>query len=284
MAVITASIGRSSLEKAILSVQQQSYPCQHYVFIDGKAHWQKVQPLIKKYPNVIFTLLPMNTGTTPTEEGYSRCNGAILAVAPYLVNEEVLCYLDDDNWYDRGHIRSLMAFMCQHQLDYAYSLRRLYRQDGTFLCDDDRYSLGFWRMPDYRNQFIVNNMLYDYIDIAQHLIDTNCFAIRRSLCFELAPSWYKGFCNDKYVTQQLFELTERIKGGCTAQRTVNYLFSLNAEERRQLLASQGEAYYHIFQQNMYDRILDMVAQDVKRQVPCPWLTPTIYYQGQLTPV
>ena len=55
VAVITTTIGRKTLEKAILSVRSQTYPCKHYVFVDGKQYWANVEPLLKKYPEVIFT-------------------------------------------------------------------------------------------------------------------------------------------------------------------------------------------------------------------------------------
>ncbi|HHF4949445.1 TPA: hypothetical protein ACPO3J_000702 [Haemophilus influenzae] len=35
VAVVTSTIGRPELSLAIKSVQNQTYPCKHYVFVDG---------------------------------------------------------------------------------------------------------------------------------------------------------------------------------------------------------------------------------------------------------
>ena len=35
VAVVTSTIGRPELALAIKSVQNQTYPCKHYVFVDG---------------------------------------------------------------------------------------------------------------------------------------------------------------------------------------------------------------------------------------------------------
>lgn len=228
----------------------------------------------------------MNTGAVPVQNGQSRGNGAILAAAPYLVTEDILCYLDDDNWYDEHHISTLVHFMLTHQLDYAYSLRRLYHQESyKFLCNDDRYSLGFWYTPNtYQFSFTLEDIQHNFIDSAPHLIDTNCIALARSCCFETCQEWYQGFCNDKYVTEKLFSLTQQIKGGCTGVRSVNYLFSLNRKDKEKLLKIKGKEYYKKYEQELYQHIIHIIEQDFKQNTPCPWLMPTIYYQGILARV
>ena len=62
VAIITSTIGRAELEQTILSVQNQSYSCKHYVFVDGEIFWHKAKAILDKYPNVIPIYLPMNTG------------------------------------------------------------------------------------------------------------------------------------------------------------------------------------------------------------------------------
>ncbi|MBV6529456.1 glycosyltransferase, partial [Ursidibacter maritimus] len=138
VAVITSTIGRSDLERAILSVRQQSYPCKHYVFVDGKQYHQQAKTILDKYPEVIVTYLPMNTGAN----GWT--NSSINAIAPFLVKEDVICYLDDDNWYEPNHVESGVKLLQNEEYDYAYSLRNLYTLDGEFLSPDSIESIGFY--------------------------------------------------------------------------------------------------------------------------------------------
>ncbi|VEI46842.1 glycosyltransferase [Actinobacillus equuli] len=78
VAIITSTIGRPHLERAILSVQQQSYTnCKHYVFVDGEQFFTNAKTIVEKYPHVVVTYLPMNTGAN----GWT--NSSINAIAPF---------------------------------------------------------------------------------------------------------------------------------------------------------------------------------------------------------
>lgn len=91
VAVVTSTIGRPELALAIESVQNQTYPCKHYVFVDGNIFWDKAKSILEQFPDVIPIYLPMNTGKNRI------LNGAINAAAAFLVEEDIICYLDDDN-------------------------------------------------------------------------------------------------------------------------------------------------------------------------------------------
>lgn len=62
VAVVTPTIGRSELERTIQSVQKQTYPCTHYVFVDGKPFFNDAKTILEKYPQVEPIYLPINTG------------------------------------------------------------------------------------------------------------------------------------------------------------------------------------------------------------------------------
>ena len=64
VAVVTSTIGRPELALAIESVQNQTYPCKHYVFVDGNIFWDKAKSILEQFPDVIPICLPMNTGKT----------------------------------------------------------------------------------------------------------------------------------------------------------------------------------------------------------------------------
>ena len=97
VAVVTSTIGRPELALAIKSVQNQTYPCKHYIFIDGNMFWDKAKSMLAQFPNVVPIYLPMNTGKNRI------LNGAINAAAAFLVEEDIICYLDDDNQLREDH-------------------------------------------------------------------------------------------------------------------------------------------------------------------------------------
>lgn len=138
VAIITSTIGRAELEQTILSVQNQSYSCKHYVFVDGEIFWHKAKAILDKYPNVIPIYLPMNTGKN------LMLNSSINAIAPFLVSEDIICYLDDDNRITKNHVETIVDEL-NTGVDFVYSLRSFYLSDGTFICRDDFQSLGNWR-------------------------------------------------------------------------------------------------------------------------------------------
>lgn len=266
VAVVTTTIGRPELEQAIISVQEQTYPCQHYVFVDGKQHWEKVKHLEAKYPNVIFTFLPMNTG------GENNIgNGAIHAILPYLLKEEIFCFLDDDNWYEPDHVEHLANMIEQHDLDYAYSLRKLYTPDYRFLCNDNWESLGYWFVNVDEYYYWENKRTHFFNKNNPHLVDTNCYGITRKIAFDLSKEWFSGVINDKRVFAKLIKMNA--KGGCTAQTTVNYKLNLRITVIGENELPDRELWNFIKQK------CEQVAQEKQ-----PWMVPTLYIDGELVVV
>ena len=47
--VVTSTIGHPELSLAIKSVQNQTYPCKHYVFVDGNIFWDKAKSIFIEY-------------------------------------------------------------------------------------------------------------------------------------------------------------------------------------------------------------------------------------------
>lgn len=118
VAVITSSIGRPELTKAISSVKQQTYPCKHYIFVDGAQFEEQVRAIVGSDPDLVVTYLPMNTGAN------GWVNSSINAIAPFfLVKEYIICYLDDDNWYEPNHIEVVVNALEKNKADFTYSLR-----------------------------------------------------------------------------------------------------------------------------------------------------------------
>lgn len=220
VAVITSTIGRPELEIAIQSVQAQTYPCTHYVFVDGEQYFAAAQTILEKYPNVTAIYLPMNTGAN----GWT--NSAINAIAPFLVKEDVLCYLDDDNWYQPNHVATCVARLDETGADYVYALRNLYSPSKEFICEDCFESIGYYQnRVEYPLEFrvTVDGVAIDLchrLFKARH-IDTNCYAMRKQTAIAVSSYWYSGLHNDTNVFEQLIEAG--IHGKCTKHFTVNYI-------------------------------------------------------------
>jgi glycosyltransferase involved in cell wall biosynthesis len=101
VAVVTPTIGSDYLEKCVKSIQNQTYEnLTHYIFIDGLEHDKKVQEIIKNY-DVSQVLLEENVG----KGWYGH---RVYAACSYLVNADVICYLDEDNWFEPNHVETLV--------------------------------------------------------------------------------------------------------------------------------------------------------------------------------
>ncbi len=220
-AVVTPTIGRPELERAILSVRAQTYPCRHYVFVDGVQYADAVRPLQQKYPEVVFVFLPFNTGAG------GWCNSRIIAAASCLLGEDILCFLDDDNWYLPEHVAALAKLLAGNRdLDFAYSLRSFYDTDGSLICDDHWESLGFYRhgLNSVGLSVELNGKPFrEKLGIQQRLlVDTNCYAFRRDAAVSLAPVWLiDGRSNDANVFRAV--LDKRLKGSCSGCFSVCYV-------------------------------------------------------------
>jgi GT2 family glycosyltransferase len=92
VAVVTSTQGRNTICKAIESVRDQSYEgkVKHYVFAHGQPYHVKVDILLEDYPYVEGVYLPNANG------GGGLAMAPVFAAAPYIVNEDVVFFLDDD--------------------------------------------------------------------------------------------------------------------------------------------------------------------------------------------
>ena len=191
VAVITATTGRDTLKKAAESVAAQTYPCQHYVFWDG------VEPNVELPEKAYSIKLPIATGAN------KMMNGGICAAAAFLVKEDYICFLDDDNWFEPNHVESLMSVIGDNV--YAYSLRNLIDSDGSFYCRDDGEAIGHYG----------------------DLVDVNCYMFHRHLATQLAPCWYhtngEVMVGDRVVWDTLIK--NKVPYAASGKYTVNYMIS-----------------------------------------------------------
>lgn len=193
VAIVTASTGRATLQKTLDSVAAQTHPCQHYVIFDGPLSGDARNDV--KLPRQVETIfIPKRTGAN------GIMNGCILAAAPFLITEDYLCYLDDDNWFDDDHVESLVNVI--EDKAYAYSLRNIVEPDGTFFARDDGEAIGHHG----------------------NLVDANCFMFRREVAQGVASLWPRNngtnCIGDRYVWDLL--KTHNTPWAATGKYTVNY--------------------------------------------------------------
>lgn len=253
VAVVTSTIGRPELERCIQSIKNQTYPCQHYIFVDGKQFEKQAKKYLKKYSDIIVTYLPMNTGAN----GWT--NSSVNAIAPFLVKEDIIFHLDDDNWYEADHIERCMDTFEKTGADYVYALRKLYTPEGEFICEDFVESIGFYQNKiNYPLEFNINfngKAFNLYHQTNRTLIDTNCYAFKRELAILISSSWYSGWANDFTVFKKLIELNA--KYACSNAFTVNYTMDL--------LKTNSSIDWFITELNMSEQDIRKLLIDIARQ-------------------
>ena len=217
VAIVTPTIGSEHLVRCVDSVDKQTYSdLTHYVFIDGEQSELSVIDKIEGATKVKKIVLEENVGKGwYGHRVYSACS--------FLVNADVICYLDEDNWYEPNHVEKLVDKIKQGN-DWAYSLRKIYDKDGNFLCNDDCESLGKW--PVYFNGEVFH-------------IDTSSFAIRRDIAVRIGHTWYGQWGADRQFFSAL--KTHFPKFDCSNDYTMCYRLDGNPNSVTQEFFDKGNA-------------------------------------------
>jgi glycosyltransferase involved in cell wall biosynthesis len=198
IAVVTPTIASDHLTKCIDSVDKQTYEdIVHYIFIDGCQYEPKAREILVGSSKTRMIELEENVG----KGWYGH---RVYAACSFLVNADVICYLDEDNFFEPNHIETVVKKL-QEGNDWVYSLRNIHDKEGKFLCEDNCESLGKW--PVYFNPEV-------------HHIDTSCFAVRRDVAVRIGHAWYGQWGADRQFFGAL--KTHFPKYSCTNQYTTNY--------------------------------------------------------------
>ena len=198
IAVVTPTIASDHLTRCIDSVDKQTYEdIVHYIFIDGCQYEPKAREILVGSSKTRMIELEENVG----KGWYGH---RVYAACSFLVNADVICYLDEDNFFEPNHIETVVKKL-QEGNDWVYSLRNIHDKEGKFLCEDNCESLGKW--PVYFNPEV-------------HHIDTSCFAVRRDVAVRIGHAWYGQWGADR----QFFGALKNHfpKYSCTNQYTTNY--------------------------------------------------------------
>jgi glycosyltransferase involved in cell wall biosynthesis len=208
--VITPTVGTDWLPKAMQSV---GLDAEHWIVVDGVQHYEKVvQHIQANRYNQRIIVMPENTGgVLPKINGMpytGKYNGyRINAAIPLVTNADYVLFLDEDNWYEPNHIKTMIDEVEKNDLDWAYSLRKVVDKEGKFLFNDDCDSLG-----DYPS---INNGL--------RFVDMNCYIFKNRVLAQVAHRLYdimNPFIGDKMLFQELVSRFQCY--GDTGLYTVNY--------------------------------------------------------------
>lgn len=201
--VVTPTTGAPELRQAIESVKAQSYPnVQHLIFVDG-SH-ERARGILSDFPHVDVVFLPYATGT-------DRFLGhRIYGASAYIAKGSLICFLDEDNWFDPDHVEQLVEVV-ENGNDWSYSLRKIFNQEGRFVCDDNCESLGPWATCIANDDF---------------LVDMNCYMLRKQVALTVSPLCYrrarqKGVMEiDRAICRALMKMP--LKFDSTGLHSLNY--------------------------------------------------------------
>lgn len=202
VAVVTPTIGTQHLQQCIEATQSQTYEnLTHYIFIDGEAYREKTLEIISKSSTgkkaIKLISLEENVGKGwYGHRVYSACS--------FLVNADIICYLDEDNWHEPNHVEGIVRTI-EKGNDWAYSLRKIYDKNGSFLCPDDCESLGKWST---------------YVDPNSFHIDTSSFGVKINVATNIGHAWYGQWGADRQFFGAVKHYFPRFD--CTKQYSLCY--------------------------------------------------------------
>jgi glycosyltransferase involved in cell wall biosynthesis len=183
------------------SVQNQTYEnLTHYIFVDGDEYTEKVLDVTTRNSekrNVKAVYLEENIG----KGWYGH---RVYAACGYLVNADLICYLDEDNWFEPHHVEKLVERIKKGS-DWAYSLRNIYDKEGNFVCEDNCESLGQW--PIYFNRDAFH-------------IDTSSFMVKADIARKLGTAWYAQWGADRQFFNALKQYFPNFS--CSKEYSLNY--------------------------------------------------------------
>jgi hypothetical protein len=210
--VIIPTTGSKEVQNAIESVLKQSYNTKCYVIVDGEQYAEKTNSILSEFDknaNLKVCYLPINVGAN----GFY--GHRVYAAFTHLIDTDYVLYLDQDCWFDENHVSSCVETIKNKNLDWCYSLRKIYDKDGKYICNDDCESLGKWKTYHGVNH-----------------VDTNSYCISTQVAIRLASVWHGGWGQDRVFLSAISQ--HFTKFDCTGLYTNNYKVdgnpgSVNAE-------------------------------------------------------
>lgn len=201
--VIIPTTGSIEALDAVNSVLSQTVDTDILLVCDGDNFRPSVERIVEQASNdkVKVCYLPYNTG------GNGFYSHRIIAGFSHLLEHNYVMFLDQDNWFEPNHVETLVKEIKDYKFDWAYSLRKIYSKDKTYLCDDNCESLGRW--PAW-----VGDDVY--------LVDTSSYIYTRDFLEKIGHLWHHGWGADRRFYYILKNEIQHNNYGCTGKHTLCY--------------------------------------------------------------
>ena len=202
--VITPTTGSIELVDAIHSVRDQTIQVDHLVVCDGEKFRENTEHIVNKIcegSGAQACYLPYNTG------GGGFYGHRIMAGFSHLVNHDYVLFLDQDNWFEPNHVETMVKEIERFNLDWCYSLRKIFDKNKNFVCDDNCESLGRWPAWVNENAF---------------LIDSSSYCFKTSFLRQVGYVWDHGWGADRRFYTILKDLFKHQNYTCTGNHTLCY--------------------------------------------------------------
>lgn len=205
--VITPTTGAPELLDAVRSVIGQTYKnVEHLIVVDGAKFTQQTDKTLKD--NIITSGGRVNRIDLPYNTGGGGFYGhRVMAAFSHLVNHDYILFLDQDNWFEKDHVETLVNECEKYKFDWAYSLRKIYSKDKEYLCEDNCESLGRWPVWVNKDAF---------------LIDSSSYCFKREFLQEVGHLWHHGWGADRRFYTIVKEHIKHNNYGCTGKHTLAY--------------------------------------------------------------
>jgi glycosyltransferase involved in cell wall biosynthesis len=185
--------------------------------LDGKEHYEKIHPILyDKCGNKTIKTVELEENVGKGWYGHR-----VYAACSFLVNADIICYLDEDNWFEPCHVQKLVSKIKEGN-DWAFSLRKIYSKEGEFLCEDNCESLGKW--PVYFNDEVFH-------------VDTSSFAIKRDIGVRIGHAWYGQWGADRQFFTNLKKHFPKFN--CSNSHTLCYRLDGNPNSVTQEFFEEG---------------------------------------------
>lgn len=205
--VVTPTTGAPELVDAIRSVINQTYKnVEHLIVVDGINFSHRTDQTLREGgiitgDRVKRIDLPYNTG------GGGFYGHRVMAAFSHLLNHDYVLFLDQDNWFDKDHVETLINEIETYNTDWSYSLRKIYDKDKTWLCDDNCESLGRWPV---------------WVDEQSHLIDSSSYCFKTSFIRQVGHVWDHGWGADRRFYTILKDHFKHQNYTCSGKHTLCY--------------------------------------------------------------
>ena len=201
VAIIIPTTGAAALRQCITSVltQQGGPDIKLFIVIDGPEFAEAF-----RHTTAGLDLRGVHICQLPANVGRNGFYGhRVYAAFSHLIDTDYVCFLDQDNWLDPGHVASLVDAVVQQDWDWAFALRKVVSADGLYLVDDESQSVGPWGQAQ-----------------PMPLVDTNCYCLRTEVAQRVASHWHGGWGQDRVFYAALSHTFPNF--GSSGRYTVHY--------------------------------------------------------------